>query len=62
MCLPLSYNFITQTASVMTLDENTSAFAVEGVRYYSYSYEQLDKAVAVAMLILEIIMIDTHMS
>ena len=46
----------------MTLDENTSAFAVEGVRYYSYSYEQLDKAVAVAMLILEIIMIDTHMS
>ena len=28
----------TQTASVMTLDENTSAFAVEGMRYYSYSY------------------------
>ena len=29
---------VTQTASVMTLDENTSAFAVEGMRYYSYSY------------------------
>ena len=29
---------VTQTASVMTLNENTSAFAVEGMRYYSYSY------------------------
>lgn len=29
---------VVQTASVMTLDENTSAFAVEGMRYYSYSY------------------------
>ena len=29
---------VTQTASVMTLDENTSAYAVEGMRYYSYSY------------------------
>ena len=29
---------VTETASVMTLDENTSAFAVEGMRYYSYSY------------------------
>ena len=29
---------VAQTASVMTLDENTSAFAVEGMRYYSYSY------------------------
>ena len=29
---------VTQTAAVMTLDENTSAFAVEGMRYYSYSY------------------------
>ena len=29
---------VTQTASVMTLDENTSAFAVDGLRYYSYSY------------------------
>ena len=29
---------VAQTAFVMTLDENTSAFAVEGMRYYSYSY------------------------
>lgn len=29
---------VTQTASVMTLDENTSAFAVDGLQYYSYSY------------------------
>ena len=29
---------IAQTASVMTLDESTSAFAVEGMRYYSYRY------------------------
>ena len=29
---------VTQTASVMTLNENTSAFAVEGMRYYSYGY------------------------
>ena len=29
---------VAQTASVMSLDENTSAFAVEGLRYYSYSY------------------------
>jgi len=29
---------VAQTASVMTLTENTSAFAVEGMRYYSYSY------------------------
>ena len=29
---------VAQTASVMTIDENTSAFAVEGMRYYSYSY------------------------
>ena len=29
---------VAQTASVMTLDENTSAFAVEGMQYYSYSY------------------------
>ena len=29
---------VTQTASVMILNENTSAFSVEGMRYYSYSY------------------------
>ena len=29
---------VAQTASVMKLDGNTSAFAVEGMRYYSYSY------------------------
>ena len=29
---------VTQTASVMTLDETTSAFAVAGLEYYSYSY------------------------
>ncbi len=29
---------VTQTTSVMTLDENTSAFAVDGLQYYSYSY------------------------
>lgn len=29
----------TQTASVMSLDENTSAFAADGLRYYSYSYD-----------------------
>lgn len=29
---------VTQTASVMTLNENTSAFAVDGMRYYAYSY------------------------
>ena len=29
---------VVQTASVMTLDENTSAFSVDGMRYYSYSY------------------------
>ena len=29
---------ITQTASVMTLDENTSAFAVDGLEYYVYNY------------------------
>ena len=29
---------VTQTASVMTLDENTSAFSVDGLEYYSYSY------------------------
>ncbi len=29
---------VAQTASVMTLDENTSAFAVDGLQYYSYSY------------------------
>ncbi len=29
---------VAQTASVMKLDENTSAFAVDGLRYYSYSY------------------------
>ena len=28
---------VTQTASVMTLTENTSAFAVDGLRYYVYS-------------------------
>ena len=28
---------VSQTATVMTLDENTSAFAVEGMQYYSYS-------------------------
>ena len=28
---------VTQTASVMTLDENTSAFAVDGLEYYVYS-------------------------
>ena len=27
---------VTQTASVMTLNENTSAFAVDGLEYYSY--------------------------
>lgn len=27
-----------QTVSVMSLDENTSAFAVDGMRYYSYGY------------------------
>ena len=30
---------VAQTASVMTLDENTSAFAVDGLQYYSYWYE-----------------------
>lgn len=30
---------VTQTASVMALDENTSAYAVAGLEYYSYSYE-----------------------
>ncbi len=29
---------VTQTASVMALDENTSAFAVDGLQYYSYGY------------------------
>ncbi len=29
---------VTQTASVMTLSENTSAYSVEGLEYYSYSY------------------------
>lgn len=29
---------VAQTASVMTLDENTSAFTVDGLEYYSYSY------------------------
>ena len=29
---------VAQTASVMTLDENTSAFAVDGLEYYSYGY------------------------
>jgi len=29
---------VAQTASVMTLDENTSAYAVAGLEYYSYSY------------------------
>ena len=29
---------VAQTASVMSLDENTSAFAVNGLEYYSYSY------------------------
>jgi hypothetical protein len=29
---------VTQTASVMTLNENTSAYSVDGLEYYSYSY------------------------
>ena len=29
---------VTQTASVMTLDENTSAYSVAGLEYYAYSY------------------------
>ncbi len=29
---------VAQTASVMTLTENTSAFAVDGLQYYSYGY------------------------
>ena len=29
---------VAQTASVISLDENTSAFAVDGLEYYSYSY------------------------
>ena len=29
---------VAQTASVMTLDENTSAYAVAGLEYYAYSY------------------------
>ena len=29
---------VAQTASVMTLNENTSAYAVDGLSYYSYSY------------------------
>ena len=29
---------VAQTASVMKLDENTSAYAVAGLEYYSYSY------------------------
>ena len=29
---------VSQTASVMSLDENTSAYAVAGLEYYSYSY------------------------
>ena len=28
---------VAQTASVMTLDENTSAYAVDGLRYYAYN-------------------------
>ena len=29
---------VAQTASVMTLDENTSAYSVAGLEYYAYSY------------------------
>lgn len=29
---------VTKTASVMTLDENTSAFEVDGLEYYTYGY------------------------
>ena len=29
---------VAQTASVMTLDENTSAYSVAGLEYYTYSY------------------------
>ena len=29
---------VSQTAEVMSLDENTSAYAVAGLEYYSYSY------------------------
>ena len=29
---------VAQTASVMSLDENTSAYSVAGLEYYSYSY------------------------
>ena len=38
---------VTQTASVMTLDENTSAYAVEGMRYYSYSYGTTSETIVV---------------
>lgn len=34
---------VAQTASVMTLNENTSAYAVDGLSYYSYSYGCTDK-------------------
>ena len=30
---------VTQTASVMTLSQNTSAFSVAGLEYYTYSYD-----------------------
>ncbi len=42
---------VTQTASVMTLDENTSAFAVDGMQYYAYSngttYPSFRKAIII---------------
>ena len=38
---------VAQSASVMTLDENTLAFAVNGLQYYSYSYVTTNPCVLV---------------
>ena len=34
---------VAQTAEVMTIDENTSAYTVAGLEYYSYSYGSTDQ-------------------
>ena len=34
---------VAQTASVMTLDETTSAYAVDGLRYYSYNHRSISQ-------------------
>ena len=38
---------VTQTASVVTLDENTSAFAMQGMRYYSYTFGTTTETIVV---------------